>query len=65
MDKMFEVEVENTMKGSELKEVLRKNLGNPRGTIRLFSIGKEILDNHTLSQYSLSDDFAVISKIIK
>jgi len=65
MDKVFEVEVQNTMKGSELKEILRKNLGNPGGTIRLFSVGKEIFDGHSLSQYSLFDDFAVISKIIK
>eukprot|EP00826_Nyctotherus_ovalis_P002497 TRINITY_DN1049_c0_g2_i12.p1 TRINITY_DN1049_c0_g2~~TRINITY_DN1049_c0_g2_i12.p1 ORF type:complete len:250 (-),score=49.20 TRINITY_DN1049_c0_g2_i12:132-881(-) len=65
MEKVFPVEVKTTMKGSELKEMLREKLGRPEGTLRLFSVGQEILDNSPLSNYSLSNDFSVISKIIK
>jgi hypothetical protein len=53
------------MKGSELKEILREKLERPKGDIRLFCVGKEILDNKPLSTYSLSNDFVIISKIMK
>jgi len=59
------VEVKNTIKGSELKEMLRNKLEGPKGHIRLFCVGQEIVDNKPLSCYSLSNDFVVISKIVK
>lgn len=65
MEKVFPVEVRNTTKGSELKAILSEKLDKPGGTLRLFCIGQEILDNAQLSIYGLSNDFVVISKIMK
>lgn len=64
-EKSFNVEVKNTIRGSELKEILREKLNHPKGAIRLFCVGQEINDNKTLSAYALSNDFVVISKIMK
>eukprot|EP00826_Nyctotherus_ovalis_P036185 TRINITY_DN3192_c0_g1_i2.p1 TRINITY_DN3192_c0_g1~~TRINITY_DN3192_c0_g1_i2.p1 ORF type:complete len:250 (-),score=41.19 TRINITY_DN3192_c0_g1_i2:68-817(-) len=64
MDKTFPIEVSNTTKGSELKGILREKLNNPEGSVRLFSVGQEILDANPLTGYGLSNDFVVISKVM-
>lgn len=65
MDKTFPVEVSNATKGSELKELLKEKLNKPMGSIRLFSIGQEILDGNPLAGYGLGNDYVVISKVMR
>lgn len=52
------------MKGSELKQMFREKAGNPKGRVRIFCVGQEILDNVPLAKYELAENFVMISKIM-